>query len=157
MTQTLRADLPSASAGTAAELDGSNAGAAVVLMSTRPGVTEPPRSGERMQPPAVELLPEEFVLVIEGERVVLTRTQYSIFAYFYENIGHWVTPQDLIRQVLGTHHQPDTTLVRVHVHAIRRRLGRAAVWLESDPRRIRGYRWGAPRDVIAPEPQSEVS
>jgi hypothetical protein len=105
---------------------------------------KPPPSGERGDPPSVALLPNELVLVLDGERVSLTRTQFSIFTYFYENAGRWITPNELIRDVLGTHHQPDTSLVRVHVHAIRRRLGRGAIWLESDPRRVRGYRWLGP-------------
>lgn len=101
-------------------------------------------SGERGDAPDVLLLPAELSVVVDGARVALTRTQFSIFSYFHENAGRWVTPNELIRHVLGTHHQPDTSLVRVHVHAIRRRLGQGAVWLESDPRRVRGYRWIAP-------------
>ena len=52
----------------------------------------------------------------------------------------WVTAAELIRDVLGTHHRPDTPLVRVHVHAVRRKLAQHAAWLESDPHRLRGYR-----------------
>ena len=155
MTQILRADRPGASTGSTAELQASETGGSVVLMSAHAESTLPPSGVERCDPPPVTLLPDDLVLLIDGDRIVLTRTQFSIFSYFYENIGHWVTPHDLIRRVLGTHHQPDTSLVRVHVHAIRRRLGRAAIWLESDPRRIRGYRWGAPREIQ--QPQIEAS
>jgi DNA-binding response OmpR family regulator len=114
--------------------------------------TEPPMSGERGDPAEVLLLPTELAVIVAGARVALTRTQFSIFSYFYENRGRWVTPNELIRHVLGTHHQPDTSLVRVHIHAIRRRLGQGAIWLESDPQRVRGYRWGGPSLA-----QSEVS
>lgn len=89
----------------------------------------------------VSLNAEDLVLRIGATSVGLTRTQFSILAYLIENEGRWVTTSELIRQVLGTHHQPDTSLVRVHVHAIRRRLGPCAAWLESDRRRARGYRW----------------
>lgn len=76
------------------------------------------------------------------DRVVeLTRTQFSIFSYLFATAGHWVTASELIHEVLGTHHLPDTSLIRVHVHAIRRRLGPEAEALESDRRRARGYRW----------------
>lgn len=114
------------------------------LMNSESEDTEPPTSGDRGAAPDVLLLPAELSVVVDGARVALTRTQFSIFTYFFENAGRWVTPNELIRHVLGTHHQPDTSLVRVHVHAIRRRLGQGAVWLESDPRRVRGYRWGGP-------------
>jgi hypothetical protein len=114
----------------------------VGLMNGESNDTEaPPISGERGEAPDVLLLPAELSVIVDGVRVALTRTQFSIFCYFHENSGRWVTPNELIRHVLGTHHQPDTSLVRVHVHAIRRRLGQGAVWLESDPRRVRGYRW----------------
>lgn len=116
----------------------------VGLMTSESDDTEPPMSGERGEAPDVLLLPAELSVIVDGARVALTRTQFSIFSYFYENAGRWVTPNELIRHVLGTHHQPDTSLVRVHVHAIRRRLGQGAVWLESDPRRVRGYRWNGP-------------
>lgn len=129
--------------------DRSEAGA----MNSESDETElPPLSGARAGAPDVLLLPAELSVVVDGERVALTRTQFSIFSYFYENSGRWVTPNELIRHVLGTHHQPDTSLVRVHVHAIRRRLGQGAMWLESDPRRVRGYRWCG-----ASVTQSEVS
>ena len=101
-----------------------------------------PSDGPSTGAPEVLLLPTEFLVVVDGARVALTRTQFSIFTYFFERAGRWVSSDELIRHVLGTHHQPDTSLVRVHVHAIRRRLGQRAVWLESDPRRVRGYRWG---------------
>lgn len=91
--------------------------------------------------PDVHLDSTDLVLRMEGAEIGLTRTQFSILAYLVENAGRWVTTRELIRQVLGTHHQPDTSLVRVHVHAIRRRLGERAFWLESDRRRARGYRW----------------
>jgi len=91
--------------------------------------------------PDVVLDARELVLRVEGRAIGLTRTQFSILSYLVENSGRWVTTSELIRQVLGTHHQPDTSLVRVHVHAIRRRLGGRATWLESDRRRARGYRW----------------
>jgi DNA-binding winged helix-turn-helix (wHTH) protein len=99
----------------------------------------PMRRGELQREVALD--PNDFVLRIDGKSVTLTRTQFSILAYLIQNDGRWVTTGELIREVLGTHHQPDTSLVRVHVHAIRRRLGNCATWLESDRRRARGYRW----------------
>lgn len=87
------------------------------------------------------------------DRVVeLTRTQFSIFSYLFATAGHWVTASELIHEVLGTHHLPDTSLIRVHVHAIRRRLGPEAEALESDRRRARGYRW---RGLVEHRPASE--
>ena len=89
----------------------------------------------------VELDPTAATVKIRDRVVELTRTQFSIFSYLFATAGNWVTASELIHEVLGTHHLPDTSLIRVHVHAIRRRLGPEAEALESDRRRARGYRW----------------
>jgi DNA-binding response OmpR family regulator len=87
---------------------------------------------------------DEKVIRINGDSVRLTRTEFRLLAHLVERPFGWVTASELIRDVLGTHHRPDTPLVRVHVHAVRRKLGQHATWLESDPHRLRGYRWVGP-------------
>jgi hypothetical protein len=111
---------------------------------------------ERQAPePSAQLgvvLDAETATVRIRDRVVeLTRTQFSIFSYLFATAGHWVTASELIHEVLGTHHLPDTSLIRVHVHAIRRRLGPEAEALESDRRRARGYRWRGLAEHRPPE------
>jgi DNA-binding response OmpR family regulator len=86
----------------------------------------------------------EKAIRINGDSVRLTRTEFKLLAHLVERPFGWVTAAELIRDVLGTHHRPDTPLVRVHVHAVRRKLGQYATWLESDPHRLRGYRWVGP-------------
>lgn len=90
---------------------------------------------------------EEKVIRINGDSVRLTRTEFRLLAHLVERPFGWVTAAELIRDVLGTHHRPDTPLVRVHVHAVRRKLAHHAPWLESDPHRLRGYRWVGPSQV----------
>jgi len=87
---------------------------------------------------------EEKIIRINGDSVRLTRTEFRLLAHLVERPFGWVTAAELIRDVLGTHHRPDTPLVRVHVHAVRRKLAQNATWLESDPHRLRGYRWVGP-------------
>ena len=87
---------------------------------------------------------EEKIIRINGDSVRLTRTEFRLLAHLVERPFGWVTASELIRDVLGTHHRPDTPLVRVHVHAVRRKLAQHATWLESDPHRLRGYRWVGP-------------
>jgi DNA-binding response OmpR family regulator len=87
---------------------------------------------------------EEKIIRINGDSVRLTRTEFRLLAHLVERPFGWVTAAELIRDVLGTHHRPDTPLVRVHVHAVRRKLAQHATWLESDPHRLRGYRWVGP-------------
>jgi DNA-binding winged helix-turn-helix (wHTH) protein len=113
-----------------------------------------PRVAEPIAQLGVVLDAETATLRIRDRVVELTRTQFSIFSYLFASAGHWVTASELIHEVLGTHHLPDTSLIRVHVHAIRRRLGPEAEALESDRRRARGYRW---RGLIEHRPASEES
>jgi DNA-binding response OmpR family regulator len=100
-----------------------------------------PREPDPMAQLEVWLDPELPHVHLRGRVVELTRTQFLIFSYLFRHAGHWITASELIHQVLGTHHLPDTSLIRVHVHAIRRRLGQDADALESDRRRARGYRF----------------
>lgn len=89
----------------------------------------------------VELDPSRSAVCVDGRAIGLTPTQFSIVAYLVGRSAHWVTAAEIIEHVLHTHHEPDTALIRVHVHAIRRRLGGAACYLQGDRRFWRGYRW----------------
>lgn len=71
----------------------------------------------------------------------LTRTEQRILDFLKSRAGAWTSIPQIIVEVLGTHHKPDSPLVRVHVCSIRKKLGDEARRLESDPHRERGYRW----------------
>jgi DNA-binding response OmpR family regulator len=93
------------------------------------------------RPVSVALDEARRALMLNDHTVVLTRTQFCILAYLISRPHRWITAAELIQEVLGTHHEPDTALIRVHVHNIRRRLGEAARYLLADRRCWRGYRW----------------
>jgi DNA-binding response OmpR family regulator len=118
------------------------------------GVTAPlgrlPSDAIRSAPSLVRLDPDELLFQIDDQSVPLTPKQFSILAYLIQKAGSWVTTTEIISEVLRTHHKPDTSLIRVHVHAIRRRLGEAAAFLQSDPLRSRGYRWSGGRSLSEP-------
>jgi DNA-binding winged helix-turn-helix (wHTH) protein len=92
---------------------------------------------------ALDVLLDASDLAIEvaGARTHLTRTQFRLLQYLSVNSGHWITPSELVKEALGTHHQNDSALVRVHIHAIRRALGPLAPLIETDAARARGYRF----------------
>jgi DNA-binding winged helix-turn-helix (wHTH) protein len=90
---------------------------------------------------AVVLDASDLAIEIAGVRTRLTRTQFQLFQHLSGKSGHWVTPSELVKQTLGTHHQNEAALVRVHIHAIRRALGPLAPVIETDPERARGYRF----------------
>lgn len=106
-------------------------------------MTQGCQSCDAADQPAVDVFldTERGILSLGGIPVILTRTQFYILAYLVTHSERWITAAELIEQVLGTHHEPDTALIRVHIHNIRRRLGGAARYLLADRRYWRGYRW----------------
>ncbi len=53
----------------------------------------------------------------------LTKSEFAIVAYLAARPGRWISADDLLRDVLGPNHAAGTSLVRVHMHNIRRKLG----------------------------------
>jgi DNA-binding response OmpR family regulator len=82
----------------------------------------------------------DLAIEVAGTRTRLTRTQFRLLENLSIKSGRWVTPSELVKEALGTHHENESALVRVHIHAIRRALGPLARLIETDPRRARGYR-----------------
>lgn len=73
----------------------------------------------------------------------LTASQWRILRYLAEHQDHWVSAQELLAKALDTAHQPDSSLVRVYVHQLRKALGPIAIHLETDRRGRLGYRWSS--------------
>jgi DNA-binding response OmpR family regulator len=83
----------------------------------------------------------DLAIEIAGARTRLTRTQFRLLEHLIAHRGHWVTASELVKEAVGTHHEQDSALARVHIHAIRRALGPLASLIETDPGRARGYRF----------------
>jgi DNA-binding response OmpR family regulator len=101
--------------------------------------------------PDVVLDASDFAIEIAGARMRLTKTQFRVLQHLSVKRGQWVTPPELVKQALGTHHEDEAALVRVHIHAIRRALGPLASLIETDRARARGYRF---RKDLVPRPFS---
>jgi DNA-binding response OmpR family regulator len=83
------------------------------------------------------------ITFINGVRIVLTARESSMLQYLKARPRTWVTAGELLTMVCDCPQQRDSTLVRVHLSAIRKKLGAYAQLIES--RRTYGYRWvGAP-------------
>ncbi len=78
------------------------------------------------------------VLVDEHE-VQLTSREFLLLLYLRSRPGVWVTAAELLIRACDCPAQKDSTLVRVHMSSIRKKLGTAKNLLES--RRTYGYRW----------------
>lgn len=64
-----------------------------------------------------------FVLRLDSVEAHLTKSEFAIMAYLVAHREQWISAQDLLRDVLGPNHAAGTSLVRVHMHNIRRKLG----------------------------------
>lgn len=69
----------------------------------------------------------------------LSKTERAVLRYIVMQEPRWLTREMIIAACFGTNHATDTSLVRVHVHAIRRKLGPLGQHVQSQ--RGRGYRF----------------
>jgi DNA-binding response OmpR family regulator len=86
----------------------------------------------------IRLIAQEYTVAIGPVRVSLRQPSFAIFAYLLPRRPHWVRTQRIMCDVFGTHHLPDSSIVRVHVHDMRRRLHDLQCIIEGKPRH--GYR-----------------
>lgn len=87
---------------------------------------------------------------LNGVRYVFAPSQFSIFAYLVEREGSWVKSEQLMREALRTHHSPDSSVVRFHIHSIRKTLGPNSRCVMSDIRYRRGYMFSLSTARFAP-------
>jgi DNA-binding response OmpR family regulator len=64
-----------------------------------------------------------FVARLGNMEARLTKSEFAIIAHLAAQPGCWISADDVLRDVLGPNHAAGTSLVRVHVHNIRRKLG----------------------------------
>lgn len=81
-----------------------------------------------------------------GGRVIsLTKREYEVLDYLRRQAGRWVPSEEIAQRVFRSVRHRQSTLVRVHIHAIRQKLGPARSLIESE--RGRGYR--APAECLS--------
>jgi Transcriptional regulatory protein, C terminal len=127
-------------AGAAAELDGVEYASVVLdfgpgsvdgwlasLVADELGVDDEP-----------ELDEEARELAVGGERVALTPLEFGLFRHLREREGRSVTRNELLREVWGTEFTGGSNVVDAVVRGLRRKLGPAAVVVETV--RGSGYR-----------------
>lgn len=85
------------------------------------------------------------IVEIEGRTIRLGSRGFAVFAYLLEQRGHWVSQRDIVRDVFGTHHLGESSIVRVHVLAIRAALGPDFAWVLQGKEGF-GYRVTLRRD-----------
>ncbi len=89
---------------------------------------------------------------VDGEQKLLSRAQFKVLRHLLDRPG-CLDRLDRARadRALGTHHAENSSIIRVHVHGIRRaRRSSQAASLESDSSRAEGYRFNDQGLAIAP-------
>lgn len=90
----------------------------------------------------VHLSAENCAVRIHGNVARLRPTEFKICEYLVMNRGRWVGEREILRHVLETFHDRETSLVRVHVRHIRKALGALATCIQT--KRGVGYRFEMP-------------
>lgn len=86
----------------------------------------------------VEMNESTHVVSFGSTAMPLTRTQFALFACLHSVRPGWISAPELQAKAFGTHHTPDSSIVRVHVHHLKQALGGFAPLIRS-ARQI-GYR-----------------
>lgn len=69
---------------------------------------------------------------VVGDRLIqLTRVEFDILAHLVHNAHRVVTYEELFAEVIRAAHQPGTSLLRVHVTHLRRKLGALGQAIET--------------------------
>jgi two-component system KDP operon response regulator KdpE len=82
------------------------------------------------------------LVMLEGEPLRLTPTEYQLLEAFVTNPGKLLTHQWLLRKVWGQGYGTETTYLRTYVRALRKKLGddaQAPQLIVTEPGV--GYRW----------------
>ena len=87
----------------------------------------------------ISVNPNGRTLAVDGLEVVLTLRELLLLQYLQSKPNVWITAAELLANVCDCPMQKDTTLVRVHMSSLRKKLGPKEKLLES--RRTYGYRW----------------
>jgi len=89
-------------------------------------------------PVRLELSPYARTVMVQGRPVELTPLQFQILAHLLQNTGRPVSRAEFTASVFRTAEAPDSAKLRVHIHALRRRLGPAGDCIVS----VRGKGYG---------------
>lgn len=80
---------------------------------------------------SLELNPETYTVLVNGERIQLTLKEYKLLHTFMENPGRVFTRDQLLETVWGADYLGETRTVDVHIGTLRMKLGECASYVET--------------------------
>jgi DNA-binding response OmpR family regulator len=94
-------------------------------------------NGKKVFFDSIEIEPVERTVTVQGSRVDLTPTQFRMLDYILRNVGRAIGPGEFKRSIFNSEQSIDSSKLRVHICALRRRLGSVGRVIESA--RGKGY------------------
>src|SRR5262249_44173522 len=88
-----------------------------------------------------------FTAQAKGRELPLTRLEFDLLAYMMQHAGRVVSQEELAARVLRSAYSAESSLVRVHVSHLRRKLGTSGQMIETV--RGRGFRFREARASAA--------
>ncbi|MEY4064900.1 MAG: hypothetical protein RIR26_1108 [Pseudomonadota bacterium] len=79
----------------------------------------------------LSIYPEQFKVLVSGEPVALTATEYQLLVYLAERAGRLQSRDALLQRVWGYEGQMNTRTVDTHVKRLRQKLGDAGALIET--------------------------
>ncbi|MEN9530026.1 MAG: hypothetical protein RI932_1899 [Pseudomonadota bacterium] len=77
------------------------------------------------------IFPEQFKVLVDGESVSLTATEYQLLLYLAERAGRLQSRDALLQRVWGYEGQLNTRTVDTHIKRLRQKLGNAGSLIET--------------------------
>jgi two-component system phosphate regulon response regulator PhoB len=77
------------------------------------------------------ILPDQFKVLVNGESVALTATEYQLLLYLAERVGRLQSRDALLQRVWGYEGQLNTRTVDTHIKRLRQKLGNAGSLIET--------------------------
>lgn len=96
-----------------------------VLRRTSPGEEQHLKIGN------LELDPETYIVLVNGERIQLTLKEYKLLRTLMENPGRVYTRDQLLELVWGMDYMGETRTVDVHIGTLRTKLGECGNYVET--------------------------
>ncbi|MFY0312404.1 response regulator transcription factor [Leisingera sp. D0M16] len=81
----------------------------------------------------LQIWPDSLVVLHGGEKVRLSRLEFSMLLCLARESPQPVSRKKLEREVLGLNHQPGTNVVAVHMHRLRKKIGTGGSLLKTVP------------------------
>ena len=79
----------------------------------------------------IQLSPEEHIVTVNGERIILTYKEFELLKLFLSNIGSVFTRDKLLNLIWETEYGGETRTVDVHIKTLRKKLGDCGDMIET--------------------------